>query len=857
MSAEQPLIPAGWLTLNHPIEKELKQSYIDYAMSVIVMRALPDTRDWFKPVLRRILYAMHDMKLWHTAKYKKSAAVVGEVLGKYHPHGDQSVYDAMVRLAQPFSMRYPLVDGQGNFGSVDWDGAAAMRYTEARLTKIAEEMLTDIDQDTVDRRDNYDSSIQEPITLPTKFPNHLCNGTMGIAVGMATNMAPHNLTEVLDACLMLIKKPEATVDDIMEIIQGPDFPTGGTIYDPENIREVYRRGKWWIVMRGKTHFEEKKWAPCIVIDELPYMVNKSNLVAKIGDLVVTKKLEWITDITDESKNDIRVVIQLKKWLEPERILYMLYKMTDLQCNFNLNNVTLVENGLQPRMLNIKDLLVEYVEYRRLVVLRRSAFQLDKAKARLHILEGLKKAIDILDEVIDTIRKSQTKDEAKKSLITKFEFSEIQAEYILQMRLQSLVWLEIEKIINEIDEKKALIEYLEGILSDTAKRDEVVVEEMKEVKKKFGDERRTEVSTDTSVYALGKSLKAMRDALDRREEDVIVLIENDRRVKVLYQSRIVQTPEETLEMIYTNNQDRIAVITDQWELVVERLKDLWSHKISGNPFDFKKEYKLKGEVIFAKTLLHSDYEYLCFLTNHNSLKKIKKELLLKFKKFPTTCMNLPGKGERIVSVLPTDIGDNLAVVTKNGRWLIFPEDWVRAMWKTAWGVRAIELQPGDAASGMFIYQDEPFLMIYAKTEAKLLNIEDLRIRKRARKWDERCVLEKKQSILWGMSVVEWNVRLRLEDGTIETHDCNNIYLGDPDAGLDKLTKKPIEVAYRPWEEQEESLKKREEIKKKLREERAKLQEQQWIAAAEEVVWTTEGESSTGDIDETKENTSEAA
>lgn len=839
MAAEQELLPTGWLTLNHPIEKELKQSYIDYAMSVIVMRALPDTRDGFKPVLRRILYAMYDMKLTHNAKYKKSAAVVGEVLGKYHPHGDQSVYDAMVRMAQPFSLRYPLVDGQGNFGSIDGDGAAAMRYTESRLTKIAEQMLADIDQDTVDRRDNYDSSIQEPIMLPTRFPNHLCNGTMGIAVGMATNMAPHNLTEVIDAALLMTKKPESTVDDIMEIITWPDFPTGWVIFDPENIKEVYRRGKWGIVMRGKTHFEEKKWASCIVVDEIPYMVNKSTLVAKIGELVVTKKIEGIVDITDESKSDIRIVIQLKKWLNPERILFMLYKMTDLQCNFNLNNITLVEKWMQPRMLNIKDLIEKYVAFRKSVVHRRSVYQLDKAKARLHILEWLKNALDVLDDVIDTIRSSQTKDEAKKSLMRKFEFSDIQSEYILQMRLQSLVGLEIEKILNEIWDKKALIEYLEWIINDPVKRDKVVMDEMKEVKKKFWDDRRTDVSTDTSVYALGKSLKAMRDALDKREEDVIVLIENDRRVKVLYQSRIIQTPEETLEMIYTNNQDRLAIITDQWELVVERLKDLGSHKISSAPMDLKKHYWLKWTIIFAKTLLHADYQYLCFLTNHNSLKKISKDLLLKFKKFPTFCMNLPGKGERIVSVLPTDIGDNLAVVTKKWRGLIFPEDNLRTMWKTAGWVRAIELQPGDSVTNMFIYQDEPFLLIYAKTEAKLLNIEDLRIWKRARKWDERCTLEKKQSILWWMSVIEWNVRLRLEDWSIETHDCNDIYLGDPDAWLDKLTKDPIAVAYRPWEEQEESLKRREEIKVQLREERRLAEEKAAIDAAKTVVgWDEE-------------------
>jgi DNA gyrase subunit A len=424
----------------YDINEELKESYIAYAMSVIVSRALPDVRDGMKPVHRRILYAMQNMRLTHNAKYKKSASVVGEVLGKYHPHGDTAVYDAMVRLAQPFSMRYPLVDGQGNFGSIDGDGAAAMRYTEARLTKLAEEMMADLDQDTVDRRDNYDGSEQEPIMLSTKFPNHLCNGTMGIAVGMATNMAPHNLTEVVKAMLMLIEKPDATIEDIMKIIKGPDFPTAGQIFDPERILEVYKKGKGGIVMRGVHHYEtDKKNNTILVITEIPYLVNKSNLVAKIGQLVVDKKLEGITDITDESSKDgIRITITIKEEYDADTILYQLYKSTDLQCNFNINNVTLIDSGIQPRLLNIKDLLEEYITFRRAVVERRSAYQLNKAQNRLHILEGLKKAVDIIDDVIALIRNSSTKDDAKRGLMDAFEFSEVQAEYILQMRLQSLV-----------------------------------------------------------------------------------------------------------------------------------------------------------------------------------------------------------------------------------------------------------------------------------------------------------------------------------------------------------------------------------------------------------------------------------
>jgi len=673
-------------TTPYPLEKDLTQSYIDYAMSVIVSRALPDTRDGCKPVIRRILYGMYDMKMFHNTKHKKSARIVWDVMWKYHPHGDSSIYEAMVRLAQPWSMRYPLVDGQGNFGSMDGDGAAAMRYTEAKLTKISEEMVADIEQDTVDWRDNFDGSLQEPIMLPTKFPNHLCNGTMGIAVGMATNMAPHNLTEVIDACLLLIQregkeiqvqetkeilipaeieweestkkiekvknedgtpkmipaKYEVSIDEIMEIIKWPDFPTGWLIYDSNRIKEVYEKGRGGIVCRGKHKVEELKSWKNIVITEIPYMVNKSTLVAKIWELVVDKKIEWITDIRDESNKDkIRVVIQLKKWIDPDKILMQLYKTTDLQCNFNVNNVSLVEKWLQPRTLNIKDLLMEFVVFRRRVVYRRSVYQLNKAKDRLHILEWLKKAIDIIDEVIETIKKSETKQDAKNNLIEKFEFSEQQAEYILLMRLQSLVGLEIQKISEEIEEKKKLIEYLESIINDPIKLDGVVEEEMNYIKLKYWDERKTEVSQDLSVYDLWNSLKAYKDAADKIKEDVILRIWNDYTIRVLYQSRIINIPEETLDLIYTQNQDKLIVITDLGELVVERLKDLWSYTMAKNALDLNEEYWLKWNIVFAKTL-HFDYDHLLFLTKENNIKKMNKELILKFKKFPTTVMKLAPK-----------------------------------------------------------------------------------------------------------------------------------------------------------------------------------------------------------------------
>ena len=828
MSNQEELFTRHEKINHHPIEKEITQSYIDYAMSVIVARALPDTRDGFKPVLRRILYGMYENNNFYNQKHKKSARIVGDVMGKYHPHGDSSIYEAMVRLAQPWSMRYPLVDGQGNFGSIDGDGAAAMRYTEARLTKIAEEMLADLEQDTVDWRDNFDGSLKEPVMLATKFPNHLCNGTMGIAVGMATNMAPHNLNEVLDASLLLlqkegksdiiaydesgaeIRKPySVSIEEIMQIIKGPDFPTGGIIFDSNNILEVYKKGKWGIIVRGKTHEEIYEGAHVIVIDEIPYLVNKSSLVSKIGELVVDKKIEGINDIRDESNRDrIRIAIYLKKGVDPEAILMQIYKFTDLQTNFNLNNVSLIEKGTQPRLLNIKDLLMEFVTFRRDVVYRRSVFQLNKAKDRLHILEGLKKAIDIIDEVIDTIKHSESKNDARQNLMDKFGFSEKQAEYILLMRLQSLVGLEIQKISEEIDEKIKVIEYLEAIISDPEKLDQVVAEEFEYMKKKHGDERRTELSNDLSVYNISGSLREFQKAADRLKEDVICWIGNDFSLRVLYQTRIQNIPDETLDLIYTHNQDQLVVITDQGELVVQRLKDFGQFTMAKQSLDIKQHFSLKGKIVFAKTL-HFHYDYLVFLTNQNSIKKIKKELVLSFKKFPTTIMGLE-KGEKILKVLPVSDGENIGVLSQQGRMLLFKSDEVRPMGKTAGGVKAIELQEGDQVANMFLHTDEPFILIYSDKNGKLLSLEDLKLRKRARKG--QVVMTGNEKLEGGISIIEGAVRIRFSDGSLKTLHSNDISLDEPETPLYKMVDQKIDVVYRPREEKSENLKYKEEKKK---------------------------------------------
>lgn len=775
-------------------------------MSVIVSRALPDVRDGMKPVIRRILYAMYDLWLTANAKHKKSANVVWEVMGKYHPHGDSSIYDAMVRLAQPFSMRYPMVDGQGNFGSVDGDEAAAMRYTEARLTKLAEEMIDEINQDTIDRRDNYDQSRKEPMCLPTKFPYTLCNGTMGIAVGMATNMPPHNLSEVIDACLLLIDNPEATIDQIMDIIQWPDFPTGWMIFDSWTIKEVYTKWRGSITMRGKHHLEKTdKKEDVIVIDELPYQVNKANLVWKIGELVNEKKIDGIYDITDESSKDImRVTIHLRKWTNVDDILTRLYKYTEFQTNFSVNNVALIEEWRQPRHLDIKELLMEFVVFRRIVVRRRSEFQLDKAKNRLHILEWLQRAIDILDEVIETIKTSQTRDEAKNRLMDLFSFSDEQAEYILMLRLQTLVGLEIQKILNEIGEKKELIDYLTGILEDPKKLDGVVIDEMIYIKDTYGDKRKTDVVNDTSIYDLNQNIKALKRMDEMIKEPVITWIGGDYKIKVLYQSRILNIPADTFTLTKTHNQDKMIAISDKGELVIERLKDLWKFSVQSDALDVVKHFGLKSTLVFSETMGY-DFDYLVMITNQNTLKKIDKELLLSFRKFPTIVMGL-AEGEKIIKVLPIKDNNKIWVITQWGRILIFDHAGLRPMGKTAAWVKAIDLQEGDKVADIFNYTDEPFIFVHDDQNGKLVSVEDLYEQKRgpmkrAQAW-VICAEPKASHPLRGaIAIVEGAVNLMMENGRIDLYDSNKMDLCMPEDDLTKITNGKIIKMRRPRGEKE--------------------------------------------------------
>ena len=481
------------------IEEEMKSAYIDYSMSVIVSRALPDVRDGLKPVHRRVLFGMSELGVYSNKPYKKSARIVGEVLGKYHPHGDTSVYDAMVRMAQEWSLRYPLVDGQGNFGSVDGDSPAAMRYTEARLRKIAEEMLADIDKETVDFQLNFDDSLKEPMVLPSRIPNLLINGASGIAVGMATNMPPHNLSEIIDAIIAFINNHEISFDELLQFVKGPDFPTGGTIYGEQGIKDAFETGRGRIVIRAKTEIEiTHSGRESIIVNEIPYMVNKAEMIKKIADLINEKKLEGISYINDESdRNGMRIVIILKKDATANVVLNNLYKYSSLQTSFSVNNIALVKG--RPKTLNLKELIDNFVKHRHEVVVRRTKFDLDQAEKRVHILAGLIIACDNIDEVIAIIRSSQTPEMARERLMERFQLSDIQSRAIVEMRLRQLTGLEQEKLRAEFDEVMKLIEYLKSVLESTELQMQIIKDELIEIKEKYGDKRKTDIIPNAEEF----------------------------------------------------------------------------------------------------------------------------------------------------------------------------------------------------------------------------------------------------------------------------------------------------------------------------------------------------------------------
>lgn len=689
------------------ISKEMEESYLDYAMSVIVSRALPDVRDGLKPVHRRILYAMHKLGLRSGAKFRKSATVVGEVLGKYHPHGDSSVYDAMVRMAQDFSMRYMLVRGQGNFGSIDGDNAAAMRYTEAKMEKITDELVADIEKDTVDFRDNYDGSQQEPTVFPSRTPNLLLNGTTGIAVGMATNIPPHNLSEVLDGLLHLSENPDADVDDLMEFIKGPDFPTGGIIYDKSIIRQAYATGRGSIVMRAKTNIEEVKGKPRILITEIPYMVNKSNLVSKVADLVRDKVIVGITDIRDESNREgIRVVIELKKDSFPNKILNQLFKYTQLQDSFGCNFIALVDGGMQPRLLDLKSILEEFLEHRKIVVRRRTEYELRIAEARAHILEGLKKALDHIDEIIALIRGSETKELAKTNLIDRFKFSELQADAILAMRLQTLAGLERKKIEDELAEKIAFIDECKAILADPERIRVIVETEIKEIREKFGDERRTEIVP----HAIGKM--AAIDTIPN--EEMIVTLTQSNYIKRFspnafrsqgrggkgIKGATAKEGDEMKLVIHTSNHNNLLYFTSKgrvFQLPVYEIPES-SRTAKGQAMV---NFLQLGEDEVVTAILDTTKntgKYLAFCTKNGVIKRTETEAFKNVRRSGLIAVGLK-EDDVLEWVRMCDDENEIMIVTKNGMSIRFLSEDVRSMGRTAAGVRGIRLKPGDIVMEM--------------------------------------------------------------------------------------------------------------------------------------------------------------
>ncbi|AER66128.1 DNA gyrase subunit A [Thermovirga lienii DSM 17291] len=692
-----------------PLEEEIKHSYLDYAMSVIVGRALPDVRDGLKPVQRRVLYAMLELGLRHTQPFKKSARVVGETMGKYHPHGDSAIYDTMTRMAQDFTMRYPLVDGQGNFGSVDGDPPAAMRYTEARLSFMGEMMLSDIDEETVDWGPNFDDSLQEPLTLPTRLPNLLINGSTGIAVGMATNIPPHNLGEVIDALCYLLEEPQPELDEILRRMPGPDFPTGGIILGRDGIVEAYQTGRGKITVRGKTHVEEgKRGKSAIVITEIPYMVNKTSLLENIAKGVQNKVLDGITDLRDESdKRGIRIVLELSRDADPNLTLRQLYRRTQLQTTFGIINLALVDG--EPKVLSITQMLSLFLDYRRSVVRRRTAYRLRKAKERAHIVEGLLKAIDMIDEVIALIKGSKDTAEARAGLIEQFGFTEAQAQAILDMRLQRLTGLEKYRLEEELAGLLADISRYESILSSAAVLDEVVKEELLEVKTKFADKRRTEImSAEEDVE--------FEDLIP--EEEIVVILSRDGYIKrmPLQTYRCQGRGGKGVKGATPRSGDEAAIIT-----VSSTHRDIFLFTSRG------RVYAIKGHVLpepkVGKGRLVSNYinldanesivavadsklkgaKYVFFITEKGTAKRMPAEELVNLTRAGRIVLSL-GEGDKIARVRFTSGEDELLFVTAHGKALRVKEDEFRPMGRQAKGVRGIRLASGDIVVGCDVIKE---------------------------------------------------------------------------------------------------------------------------------------------------------
>lgn len=729
------------------IEDEMRGAYIDYSMSVIISRALPDVRDGLKPVHRRVLYGMLDLGVLHNRAYKKSARIVGEVLGKYHPHGDSSVYDTMVRMAQEWSLRYPLVDGQGNFGSVDGDSPAAMRYTEARLKRMAEELLHDINKETVDFQPNFDDSLKEPAVLPGKFPNLLVNGTSGIAVGMATNMAPHNLTEVVNGTIAYIDNNDIEIAELMEHITAPDFPTGATIYGYQGVRSAYETGRGRVVLRAKAEFETlKSGREQIIVSEIPYQVNKASMIEKTAALINEKKLEGISDIRDESDRDgMRIVYDIKKDAIPNIVLNNLYKYTQLQSSFGVNNVALVKG--RPQTLNLKDLIKYFVEHRHEVVIRRTQFELNEAEKRAHILEGYLIALDNLDEVINLIRASRDPEIAKTGLMEKFGLSEIQAKAILEMRLQRLTGLEREKIQKEYEEIMKLIEHLKAILESEEMRMNIIKEELTELKDKYGDERRSDIEHAADDFTAEDMIP---------DEEMVITISHEGYIKrtplteyrtqgrggVGSRGASTKTDDFTEHLFVASTHNYLLIFTELgkvfwkkvWE-IPEGQKATKGRAIQ-NLINIESEDSIRA-VINVNNLSDEDYinnNFIVMCTKNGVIKKTSLEAYSRPRQNGINAITIH-EGDELLNVNLTNGSNHIVIAKKSGKAIHFNEQDVRPMGRTAAGVRAVRLEgEGDHVIGMVCVAREEanLLVVTEKGYGKRSDIEAYRITKRGGK-----------------------------------------------------------------------------------------------------------------------------
>ncbi|MDO5039249.1 DNA gyrase subunit A, partial [Clostridium sp.] len=701
------------------IKNEMKKCYIDYAMSVIVGRALPDVRDGLKPVHRRILFSMHELGLAPEKGYRKCARIVGEVLGKYHPHGDSSVYDALVRMAQDFSMRYMLVDGHGNFGSVDGDSAAAMRYTEAKMNKIASQMIRDISKDTVDFIPNFDGEEKEPSVLPSRFPNLLVNGSSGIAVGMATNIPPHNLGEVIDGTIMLIDNPELSVLDLMTVIKGPDFPTGATIMGKSGIRSAYETGKGKVIVRAKAEIEEENNRNKIIVTEIPYQVNKAKLIENIAELVKDKRINGISDLRDESDREgMRIVIELKRDANPNVVLNLLYKHTKMQDTFGVTMLALVDN--QPQILNLKQILKHYIEFQKEVITRRTLFELNKAEARAHILEGLRIALDHIDEVISIIRNSKTSEIAKNTLMERFNLSEKQSQAILEMRLRRLTGLERDKIEDEYNALMKEIEYLKSILESEEKLLSVIKDELLEIKNKYSDERRTEIEANVNEIDVEDLIQEREIVITLTHSGYIKRITSDvysaqKRGGKGIQAMSTKEDDFVEHVMVTSTHADILFFTNRGRVYKLRGYQIPEAGRAAKGTNLINLIQIESDERIETVLTVNDvYEdgYLFMGTKNGIVKKTSLSEFKNLRKSGLIAINLR-EGDELLKVKMTRGDANIIMVTQNGLAIKFNEKDVRPMGRTASGVKAITLNDDDVAVCMDIAVDEEDLLVVSE------------------------------------------------------------------------------------------------------------------------------------------------